>query len=76
MSNEVQELVESIESCPAKENMSKKIILVGTHQGASLHMAQLWKNIKHEIAEVMGKIAVQPQRTYPQRRKKGRSGVR
>lgn len=73
MGDEIQELVDSIESCPAKEDLSKRIILVGTHQGASLHMAQLWKNIKHEITEVMGKLAVKPQRGYPQKAKKGRS---
>jgi hypoxanthine-guanine phosphoribosyltransferase len=73
MVEEESEMAESIESLAAKQDPSKKILLVGTHQGASLVMAHLVRGIKMEITETMAKFAVRPQRSYPQRRKKGRS---
>lgn len=72
MSEEISEIVKSLGS-QEHEDMSKKIILVGTHQGASLVMVNAVKHLKSSIHEVMGKLSVQPQRSYPQKAKKGRS---
>lgn len=70
MNEEIQDLVESIESA---EKQPQKILLVGTHQGASLVMANMVKDIKASIKEVVGKFAERPQRSYPKKAKKGRS---
>lgn len=84
MNEKLEDLVESVESTQQdvdfaeiiemskREDQSKKIILVGTHQGASLVMANLMANIKTATMEAVAKFAVRPQRSYPQRPKKGR----
>jgi len=81
VSEKLEETVESLES--KEEGLAEiielakkdkpKILLVGTHQGASLVMANLLKDIKGTFTETMGKLSVQPHRAYPQKAKKGRS---
>jgi hypothetical protein len=69
VSEKETEIVESLES--ARKDPGK-IILVGTHQGASLVMANLVKGIETSIKEVVSKFAVRPSRYYPRKAKKGR----
>ena len=68
--DDVEEPVESVESA---EKIPQKILLVGTHQGASLVMANLMAGIKTATMEAVAKFAVRPQRSYLQKKKKGRS---
>ena len=75
MDKEIKEIVESLES-QEHEDMGKKIILVGTHQGASMLMTRLCGSIKEKVKEEMARLSVQPQRTYPQSPKKGRKCIR
>jgi len=72
MSKEISEIVASIGS-QQHEDMSKNILLVGTHQGASMVMANLVKGIKGTFTEAVTKFSARPQRSYPQKKKKGRS---
>jgi len=71
MNKEISEIVKSIGS-QEHEDMSKKILMVGTHQGASMVMGNLVKDFKDSVKEVMAKLTARPQRSYPQRPKKGR----
>lgn len=67
-----EEVAESLESLESKD-LSKKIILVGTHQGASLVMANLLKDVKGIFTEAVTKFSARPQRSFPRKAKKGRS---
>lgn len=72
MKENLDEIVESLES-QEKEPAAQRVILVGTHQGASLVMANLAKSIKDSVKEVVETFSARPQRSYPQKAKKGRS---
>ena len=72
MNENLDEIVESLES-QEKEPAAQRVILVGTHQGASLVMANLVKGIKGTFTEAVTKFSARPQRSYPQKKKKGRS---
>jgi ribosomal protein S2 len=73
MNEKLEDLEEIVESVESAEKIPQKILLVGTHQGASLVMANLAKDIRASIKEVVGKFSERPQRSYPKKAKKGRS---
>lgn len=72
MNETLEDVVESLES-QEKEPAAQRVILVGTHQGASLVMANLLKDVKGTITEAVTKFSARPQRSYLQKKKKGRS---
>lgn len=69
MSEEEKEVAEAI---GVATSLGDRIILVGTHQGASMLMANLAKNIKMAVMEASATLAVPPQRSFPRKAKKGR----
>jgi hypothetical protein len=66
---EENEVVESVES----DKLARRILLVGTHQGASLVMANMVKHVRVAIKEAVTSLTVPPQRSFPRKAKKGRS---